>query len=1534
MGLFGGTTTTTTPTGTTTTVPEGQDRETYSQGGPLGIFVNAFRDLGDMAKGIAGLGGAVVHDIGSAVVSPFSDRDFVLDDMWGAITGTNVGTQGKMYEQMGSAFVNDYQERYSGNIAEHFYEHPLSFISDALTVATAGGFAASQVASAATKLGMAGDVASGVAKAGEIASAVGKPLSAAARAAEAAGIPGGALAAKGATTLGATSAEVSTLGKFVTAVKGAERRIYNPITHRVEVVGQAVNPARRILYQNRLYSGIAGKGGTTRGVEWIKAQADGIADELDAVAMQGGDPTAHLAARAKLEEYRTLVDSAIKAGATEVYRVKGSVPGGTAIGSAVAKGTAKKAVDLIVGQAVGKTGKAVEGVEKAWDETLGSKEVLAVAPVESSVDNLMGMSDDLSHDGNVARRGMGTRRAEQLDDVGERTAEDATWSPYGQGQEYSNTGRAVSPAEQEAIGVEGAAVLARSKTTGRAVPVKPLAPANIKTLAEKLSEPWGGATIDPVTRKLVELKKGFAGGAVVNSETITVPIGASQKQLTEAIRAAETKFADDLTAGRKLGVFRDEKTGLITIEPTVIVKTKEEAEAVATHLGAEGGFYDFSTGNGIFPARKPGQAVLPAEGTAGRAPFDKAVAAAQEHVVTVTQRLQERLGKQGRVTSRVKSANSIRRKAGLLGGDWTKVRDIGGVRIVAEDAWEPGKLADLRAMVEEVTGGRVRETLNSIGKPEPGGERGFTMHVEMPDGNPLEFQVLTPRAAKALDASTGLRTVRDILAIRAKTAKGSEKALVAGQLKKAIALSQHLWEGVTDELRTVQSGGAINASEWRIKANDFRVANWSATTDRLLLEGGLSIDSVFDNAYMAMRYQHGAKAGKLGLEGGPSALELDQDLARAGEMAPMYYPHMAEDTLPQRGQFLERKGGGSATSPTRDVNLKRNTGELLRTMKYSKNAREVFRVRAAQTARMQERMDAMFDMVQKGGRPLRPGELAGPGEVEFAPSLVKRLVSQHNQMLDSLAHDPSGKDLSALLESLTDSNADTLSRLIANGGDIERFAIPKVMADRLRQHSPIPVLQQNGAVDILFGTPQQLWRSMTLSLRPAWMTNNLLGNVSFLKLQGGKLSDVARYALDSRFRERAKQALRVGTPDDPGRVTGGMYAGTKSLPKAYDTSTLLGSAANRIQRSHVGSQSRLGKVFGRVSSWTQSMNNSMEDAFRVASGLTEAEKEAYRVGIRTSAKSFWTSKQMLEDAARVGVTERGYGKIVDGINKYMNDYSTLGPLERNIIKPYIAPFYSFYKHSAKLLFAMPFDHPAKAELLRLISESDQDRMRAEGIDPDNLPGWLAGGALFTGKDEAGQARFLGTGGINPFNGPIQSPVNLLGPAWKMLYEQKTGRSLFTGQDFTDPNVVPGGPYGGNFRIEVGPDGKPMPVAIEGGPAPGLFEHLLQQVPQYDMVKDLIAGGSTYDTSTLLDAIRFRLGDPDTPVPTDPETGEPFSPKDILGTMGKLLGYTQYDRDLEADEERAIDEKAAALKAWLKKNGIGTQAFTPLPTEGA
>jgi hypothetical protein len=113
---------------------------------------------------------------------------------------------------------------------------------------------------------------------------------------------------------------------------------------------------------------------------------------------------------------------------------------------------------------------------------------------------------------------------------------------------------------------------------------------------------WGGTTIDTHTGE--PATEGFAlTMRPTNTQTVTVPIGATREEFDAAMEEARTRWGRNAFTMEQahLGTFRNEDTGFYEIDPVLVVDSIEDVETIGAYTHANGGAYSFADGNGYWP---------------------------------------------------------------------------------------------------------------------------------------------------------------------------------------------------------------------------------------------------------------------------------------------------------------------------------------------------------------------------------------------------------------------------------------------------------------------------------------------------------------------------------------------------------------------------------------------------------------------------------------------------------------------------------------------------------------------------------------------------------------------------------------------------------------------------------------------------------------------------------------------------------------------------------------------------------------------
>lgn len=904
------------------------------------------------------------------------------------------------------------------------------------------------------------------------------------------------------------------------------------------------------------------------------------------------------------------------------------------------------------------------------------------------------------------------------------------------------------------------------------------------------------------------------------------------------------------------------------------------------------------------------------------------------------------------VKTRVKGAEALRDSADLAGGV-EKVTDLLGHRVIL------GSWRDVDAAVAQL---KARFTVHAIEDLRPGvihtpwqefltardsGYRGVRVYIEDPryPGLISEIELGTAlfdqtRNASAL-AGRILRRGR-ALAKQVKEAVNAGEASIDDLEEVVQLLEAHrlritgIWEYLADELDSHLNGVTMIDSPERATQEAMRLII-ARQFEESEIAAGLGPEVLFERQYLERRRASGARwsAKDMNYVDGRSAIELAQEDARLGRPQPVYFPEM--DLRKHRlSDFLgpSRRKIGAAfnyrkTYLNRNRSIVRNSeGGIWEKPEQMRDMKQVYQIRSAKSLKTISALKFAEELFKTFARPVESSDQVGITESVMSFDHIREIVNRQIDFDEAYAealgqierHGLSAADteslfdtkdwpedvLATLKETMESGTAEQKAmlhaisvsimksnrRLAATAGKPQLYAIPRVVAKRIEDS----VLPTSIWGRLLVDTPNQLWRTMTLALVPRWIMNNVIGNSVSAVLQGAKFSDMVRYILDKDFRELVQELAPEGT-------LGGFFKEQASLNRN------LGVAANSpIGRLYaIIANNKFVHALGAPARGMMWINSVAEDASRAASFLKAVERQRLALKLKRLGTRFWTSKQKLEQLLVEGMSEGAARAALDEVNYFLNDYRTLSPWEKKWMRRVIAPFWSFHKHMTRLAVTYPFEYPMRALLIKNLADFANDMQDEYGP----VPTWLETAIPFgPGKD--GKQRFLNTRGPNPFSGLMEGPLGLLHPGLKVMFEWLTGRSTYTGREFTDENTVEDFVTRMKFRFERNADGTYSVEQVDKV-RPSIPEMLLQQFPQYNLAKDLIAGANTYDTATLLDVIQGRG------IIRDRETGEPISPYDALQILMKYFGISTTDYDIQKFQNETYPEALnRSVKSYLQR----------------
>lgn len=676
------------------------------------------------------------------------------------------------------------------------------------------------------------------------------------------------------------------------------------------------------------------------------------------------------------------------------------------------------------------------------------------------------------------------------------------------------------------------------------------------------------------------------------------------------------------------------------------------------------------------------------------------------------------------------------------------------------------------------------------------------------------------------------------------------------------------------------------------------------------------------------------------------AFDIMDEYRQAGLQAPVYFPHIDPNQI-KRSDWTAKRASWGMGNLAGTGSVQKNTGLLyLDNMRYIKDPIEAYARRASLVIRMNETYDFIDTVTQTMARPIHDMHDYDPNvELVWAPYGGKRLYKLETEMMDgafeafqramdmsddaaiapfnfrNIIDNPEMANKAAEVMKKTFDDADDLeffqnsvmnymdsigllddearAALGPARSDHQLYAIPKVAADRLNGFS---TSRGGPNLRMFWDGPTNFWRTMVLTFTPRWMFNNFLGNIVFAKLQGAKLRDALAHALDKDFYAFVEKA-GAGLPERARATMGGLFTETTETALGEAEKTLMGQYMRKAKESGAGSRIR------KMSSWMRNFNSHIEEHFRAASYVHALERQAAERGMKSSVFLFKRSYDDLQTLAKYGADEAIANKALDSVNYFFNDYSRLSPTERNVVRRYIMPFYSFYKHIVTLAATYPLVDPARAALVA------QWGGVAEELEPElgMVPEWMRSsnpiGSL------GGTPLLLGTRGANPFDmlqDPLSSVVGYANPLARGFLSYVTGRRLDrTGQP--QYSTLPIG-EGGDVYKGFGQDqayrydettGQLVPTTVR----PGLGQILSENIPQFDIARDLYDATLGEGLGTRYDTGEVRM-----------EEGAPSTPKPFSLELAKLLGLSLTPYDLEEYQEYRQDDLYRGMLEVMKSQG--------------
>jgi len=604
--------------------------------------------------------------------------------------------------------------------------------------------------------------------------------------------------------------------------------------------------------------------------------------------------------------------------------------------------------------------------------------------------------------------------------------------------------------------------------------------------------------------------------------------------------------------------------------------------------------------------------------------------------------------------------------------------------------------------------------------------------------------------------------------------------------------------------------------------------------------------------------------------------EVAAAMAARGVSEPMYFPFIREPVVMQWRNIFSRMMRGQRFKPR---SLRQSFGQTYAEGEFVKDPK-ILAARVTDDLRKYQKAEAVIQGVLKDPaipkRILKPGEQPLPGEIAWSPDglrLWRRNIEFGEKFLGEMerfgvSEDGAARSLGEAIKAGIGEGAWTASESGFGKGRV--YAIPASVGKKLAAaYTEAPAWVRN-----LYDPLSGAWRFSVLALRPAWVFNNILGNIVFSTLEGVAPRHYLM-ALTKQFQAKTPDELNgiglTAQESDAFRMVGAEsrgplgeffdWLGSKpsSAPAEFNTA---GDVARGVGTAL--DPRRIGNLLSRFGDAMRTFNNNVEDFYRRAAFMKEAEKITSKKYLLRTGNSFFKAYSLLDELDTM--QPQDVKLAVARVNAFQNDYSALSPMQRAYVRR-VVPFWSFLKHQLRLLTGLPMDYPGRATMLQGLVQVGRE---AQAYDNTILPDYLRDrGLVFTGytvdvPQADGTTRpmhaFVSTSGTNPLvigynpgggaepiGGDVPGATSFFYSQSSPLvkypllglhrgYDPQSGRAL-TKKGITEKN-------GHFYELQ---DGHPVEVSA---PMPNMAEYYAGNMPIVQLARRMIEPRAGYTASPL------------------------------------------------------------------------------------
>lgn len=439
-------------------------------------------------------------------------------------------------------------------------------------------------------------------------------------------------------------------------------------------------------------------------------------------------------------------------------------------------------------------------------------------------------------------------------------------------------------------------------------------------------------------------------------------------------------------------------------------------------------------------------------------------------------------------------------------------------------------------------------------------------------------------------------------------------------------------------------------------------------------------------------------------------------------------------------------------------------------------------------------LDMQHELLEPHAIPIGP-EGVRPGYRMFDPNGLSALAAKLRDQRQTLkTRFGTSEDATAAIAKEVTHPQHVEYATAERAGEKGLMQVPKWVADRYQRE----MHQANYGLRLIWDRPTDMWRYLTLNVRPGWAATNAVSNAMMMALQAGKEAPAAYMAA---LGDRNIKAAIEETDRLAGVNRGGLYRAESNIRN-------VGVLADRYEASRLARYADKGGSIGRwmftpirkFGSGVTRFNVAMENAARRGVFMEDAIPR-----MREFYKNAENANKSLEQALReIYGGNRAEAKFaaqqaVEHVDRALGNFTDLGRFEREWVRRFI-PFYSWYKVAAIVSKNLVVDHPLRINLLLRATQAVAPQDQAF---PDFLQGALQNLPGLSKND------ILTTTSQNPFTTPVQTVRGLqaLGPGGAGAGENSLlananpiVQALYSGFSGTDPftggkNYSPGAKQG-------------------------------------------------------------------------------------------------------------------------------------------